>query len=91
MLCDFGYHEVITYSFIDKKMQQLFDPEIQPKALLNPMTAEMSVMRTSLWPGLMSTLLYNQNRQQERVRIFETGLRFIVKNESLEQQKWLVA
>lgn len=37
----------------------------------------MSVMRLSLWTGLLGTIVYNQNRQQSRVRIFETGLRFV--------------
>ncbi len=85
-LCDMGYQEIVAYSFIDKKIQKLFDPDLAPKELLNPITAEMSVMRTSLWPGLINTLLYNQNRQQNRARIFETGLRYIVTNESLAQQ-----
>ena len=34
-------------------------------------------MRTTLWPGLLSALKHNVNRQQHRVRLFETGLRFI--------------
>ncbi len=76
-LIHLGYHEVITYSFVDKKLQNLLDPHHIPKELVNPITAEMNVMRTNLWPGLIQTLLYNQNRQQHRVRIFETGLRFI--------------
>jgi phenylalanyl-tRNA synthetase beta chain len=84
-----GYQEIVAYSFVDKKIQQLFDPGMAPKELLNPITADMSVMRTSLWSGLINTLLYNQNRQQNRVKIFETGLRFIVKNDSLEQQNVL--
>lgn len=83
---DFGYNEVVSYSFIDKKTQALFDPDLQPKELLNPITAEMEVMRTNLWPGLIKTLMYNQNRQQSRVRIFEVGLRFILKNNSLLQE-----
>lgn len=33
----------------------------------------MSVMRPSLWPGLLLALRHNLNRQQERVRVFETG------------------
>lgn len=84
---DLGYHEAITYSFVDKKLQQLLDPGQQPKELLNPITSEMTVMRTNLWPGLLNTLLYNQNRQQLRVRLFETGLRFITQNDVLYQQK----
>lgn len=87
ILCDLGYHETITYSFVDKKSQALFDPDNTPKELSNPMTAEMSVMRTSLWPGLVNTLIYNLNRQQARVRLFETGLKFIEKNNEILQQR----
>lgn len=85
--CDLGYNEVITYSFVDKKIQTMFQPDLQAKELINPITAEMSVMRTNLWPGLVNTLLYNQNRQQPRARIFEVGLKFIQKDGVLEQQK----
>lgn len=84
-LCDLGYHEVVTYSFVDPKHQQLFSPGVRPKQLLNPITSEMAVMRTSLWPGLVNTLLYNQNRQQSRARLFETGLRFLQHDENLIQ------
>ena len=88
-LCDKGYQEIVAYSFIDKKIQQLLDPAQTPKELLNPITAEMSVMRTSLWPGLLNTLLYNQNRQQNRMKMFETGLRFITVDDMLQQQNVL--
>lgn len=83
---DLGYNEVITYSFIDKKSQKRFDPNLIPKELVNPITAEMSVMRTNLWPGLVNTLIYNQNRQQSRIRLFEIGLRFILNKGTLKQQ-----
>lgn len=90
VLCDLGFNEVVTYSFIDKKWQGLFDPERQAKALMNPMTAEMAVMRTNLWPGLITTLVYNQNRQQSRVRLFETGLRFLLEDDgTLLQQRMI--
>lgn len=88
-LCDLGYQEVVTYSFIDKKSQALFAPSQSLKELLNPITAEMDVMRASLLPGLVNTLLYNQNRQQSRVRIFETGLRFLMQDGQLIQQRTL--
>lgn len=81
------YHEVITYSFIDPTMQHLLDPEQTPIALTNPMANNMSVMRTNLWPGLLETLIYNLNRQQERVRLFETGLRFCQAAGRLQQQR----
>ncbi len=76
ILVDRDYQEVITYSFVSPDIQQLIDPNIQGVKLANPISADMSVMRTSLWPGLLQTALYNQSRQQERIRIFETGLNF---------------
>lgn len=86
LLCDLGYSEVVTYSFVDEKLQRLLDPAGEFKKLANPITQEMAVMRTTLWPGLINTLQYNQNRQQERIRIFETGLRFVNKDGGWEQQ-----
>lgn len=71
-----GYFEAITYSFVDTAMQAALDPEQTPIALANPLSAEMSVMRTSIWPGLVKSLIYNVNRQQTRVRLFESGLCF---------------
>lgn len=71
-----GYFEAITYSFVDTTMQAALDPEQTPIALANPLSAEMSVMRTSIWPGLVKSLIYNVNRQQTRVRLFESGLCF---------------
>lgn len=75
-LVDRGYHEVISYSFVDEKLQRLLNPGDSPITLSNPITNDMSVMRTNLWSGLMSILLYNLNRQVSRLRIFETGLSF---------------
>lgn len=72
-----GYREAITYSFIDPKLQQLFDPAVEPVALENPISAEMAVMRSSLVPGLASAVQRSAHRQQNRVRLFETGLRFV--------------
>jgi phenylalanyl-tRNA synthetase beta chain len=80
-----GYREAITYSFVDPELQRLFDPELAPVALKNPISAEMAVMRTSLLPGLVSAVLHNVNRQQPRVRLFESGLRFIPGGDVLRQ------
>ena len=71
-----GFQEAITYSFVDPKTQALLNPNIEPISLLNPISSEMSVMRTNLWSGLLQALIHNLNRQQTRVALFETGLRF---------------
>ncbi|MDX1453283.1 MAG: phenylalanine--tRNA ligase subunit beta, partial [Oleiphilaceae bacterium] len=81
-----GYQEAITYSFVDAKVQELVDPEASAVALANPISADMGVMRTSLWPGLLKAMSYNQNRQQSRIKMFETGLRFKLVNGELQQQ-----
>ena len=77
MLVDRGYQEAITYSFVDPKVQALLHPAEQALILPSPISVEMSAMRLSLWSGLLSAVVYNQNRQQSRVRLFETGLRFV--------------
>lgn len=76
-LVERGYHEVISYSFIDPGLQKLVEPEAAPLALSNPISSELSVMRTGLLPGLLNALKYNVHRQQKQLNLFETGLRFI--------------
>ncbi|PLR41561.1 phenylalanine--tRNA ligase subunit beta [Chimaeribacter californicus] len=77
MLVDRGYQEAITYSFVDPKVQALLHPGEEALILPSPISVEMSAMRLSLWTGLLSAVVYNQNRQQGRVRLFESGLRFV--------------
>ncbi|MFS1562938.1 MAG: phenylalanine--tRNA ligase subunit beta [Candidatus Arsenophonus phytopathogenicus] len=77
LLIDRDYNEAITYSFVDPKIQQLLLPDSDAMILPDPISADMSVMRLSLLPGLLTTVIYNQNRQQNRIRLFETGLRFV--------------
>lgn len=72
-----GYHEAISYSFVSPELQRILDPDRDTLALSNPISADLAVMRTSLWPGLVRALQTNQKRQQNRVRVFETGLRFV--------------
>jgi phenylalanyl-tRNA synthetase beta chain len=80
-----GYREVITYSFVSPEMQRRVDPDREVLTLSNPLSADMSTMRTSLWPGLLQAARQNQARQQERVRIFESGLRFLRDGGELKQ------
>lgn len=77
MLIDRGYQEVITYSFVNPKYQSILHPGKKILTILNPISVDMSAMRLSLWAGLLSTLVYNQNRKQKRIRLFESGFRFI--------------
>ena len=83
-----GFNEAITFSFVSPELQRLIDPEIEPVALKNPISSNLAVMRTSLIPGLLGAAAHNINRQQTRVRLFETGLRFMP-GESLAQTPML--
>ncbi len=84
-----GYQEAITYSFIDPKWFELFNPGVEPLLLANPISNDMAAMRTSLWPGLVKALQHNLNRQQTRVRLFESGLRFVGQLDGLKQEPML--
>ena len=70
------YQEVITYSFVDAEHDRAISGEASQLALSNPISSEMSVMRSSLWPGMLASLGANAARQQDRVRIFEIGKSF---------------
>ena len=84
-----GYQEAITYSFIDPKLFELFSPGVEPLQLANPISSDMAAMRATLWPGLIKALQYNLNRQQTRVRLFESGLRFVGQLGDLKQEPML--
>lgn len=72
-----GYFEAVTFSFVAPEVQSYFDPELSPIALKNPISADLAVMRTSLIPGLLKAIAHNASRQQSRVKLFETGLKFM--------------
>ena len=84
-LVERGYHEAITYSFVDPGLLAVVDPARRGVTLANPLSVEMSVMRTTLWAGLLQALRRNLNRQHERVRLFESGLCFLQDADGLKQ------
>jgi phenylalanyl-tRNA synthetase beta chain len=76
-MADRGYREVITYSFVDPGLQQQLFPDCIGLRLTNPISADLSDMRVSLWTGLVQACRENLRRQQTRVRLFEIGKKFI--------------
>lgn len=88
-LVERGYQEAITYSFVDPVLQGKLFPETIGISVSNPISADMSVMRVSLWPGLIQAARYNLNRQQDDIRLFETGLRFMEDGDHTNQQAML--
>jgi len=81
-----GYQEAITYSFVDPVLQKLLFPETESLSLINPISSDMGDMRVSLWPGLIQALQRNQSFREQRVRLFETGLRFLPEGDEINQQ-----
>ncbi|BBI01119.1 phenylalanine--tRNA ligase beta subunit [Buchnera aphidicola (Nipponaphis monzeni)] len=77
ILVNKGYYEVINYAFVNPKIQNLIIPNKIPLLISNPVSFDMSAMRLSLWVGLINNVIYNQNRQQNNLRFFESGLCFI--------------
>jgi len=71
-----GYSEAITYCFIDTASEELINPGVAPVRLANPISAELSVLRRSLWPGLLRVAHQNATHQLPRQRLFETGTQF---------------
>ncbi len=81
-----GFCEAINYSFVSPRhLEQLGlardDRRLQTTRLLNPLTEEQSILRTSLLPGLLENIRRNINFQQTDIRLFEIGKIFIQEQE----------
>jgi len=87
LLVDRGYHEAITYSFVDSHLQRLLNPNEEAIVLANPISADMAVMRTNLWPGLLQAAINNYNRQQKRIRLYELGVSFVRRGKKVKEEK----
>ncbi|MFO1412735.1 MAG: phenylalanine--tRNA ligase subunit beta [Burkholderiales bacterium] len=76
LLAALDWQEVITFSFVSSAVEAALDPASRPIKVLNPIAAQLDVMRTTLLPGLLETLKTNVNRRAPRVRVFELGRTF---------------
>ena len=85
VLIERGYHEAITYSFVDPTLQRALFPAQAALALANPISAELAEMRVSLWPGLLHAGRENTRRQQSRIRLVETGRKFLLEGGELRE------
>ena len=76
LLVDRGYQEVVNFAFVEEEWEADFAANATPIRLANPIASQMAVMRSTLFGGLISNLLTNLKRKQNRVRLFETGRTF---------------
>ena len=81
-----GYQEVVTYSFVDESWERDLMGNTAPIALKNPIASNMSVMRSSLWGGLLDALTYNLNRKQERAMLFEIGASYFADKKGYKEE-----
>ncbi|MBF0159397.1 MAG: phenylalanine--tRNA ligase subunit beta [Magnetococcales bacterium] len=72
-----GYLEAVNYVFISPEEQQRFAPDQPAMALLNPISEEQSLLRTSLVAGLVASALRNLRRGHTTLRLFEVGRVFL--------------
>jgi len=79
-----GLQEAVTYSLVDRNL--LVKSGINKNApsveILNPLSKEQEVLRSSLLPSLIRTLSYNLDQQQESINIFEVANIFTAKSDS---------
>jgi phenylalanyl-tRNA synthetase beta chain len=81
------YREVVTYSFIDAESDALLSGSESALVLSNPISSDMSVMRSSIWPGMLMAAASNVARQQARIRLFEIGTTFTGTLEQPEEHR----
>lgn len=96
MLVGMGFTEIITYSFISPQSADLMGTGDNSHLrsfvkLLNPLSQDQSVMRTSLIPGLLSTARLNLLRGQYDLRIFEWGKAYLQGEDELPEEKQILA
>ncbi len=96
MLVGMGFTEIITYSFISPQSADMLGAGKNSNLrsfvkLLNPLSQDLSVMRTSLIPGLLSTVRLNSLRGQNDLWIFEWGKTYIKGDSELPQEKQILA
>ncbi|WP_029062064.1 phenylalanine--tRNA ligase subunit beta [Labrenzia sp. DG1229] len=84
-----GFNEAVTWSFISKPQAELFGGGNTALELANPISPEMSDMRPSLLPGLLSAAQRNADRGFGDVALFEVGQVF--QDDSPEGQKMVAA
>jgi phenylalanyl-tRNA synthetase beta chain len=82
LMTGFGFREAINYSFMHRQSADRLrlkpdDPKRKLVEILNPLTEDQAVMRTSLIPGLLQTVHYNFSQQAKNLKLFEIGKIFI--------------
>jgi phenylalanyl-tRNA synthetase beta chain len=81
-----GLAEAITYGFVSRESLEALGAPPPPVALMNPLTEDRAVMRTSLLPGLLEALGRARRRGVTDVRLFTLGSRFLASRGALPEE-----
>ena len=95
-LAGFSFSEAITYNFIpedacSRLMIKETDPRQAMVKILNPISEQMAVLRTSLLPGLLETMRRNNAQQNDTLKLFEIGKTFFARGENQQPKEVEVA
>lgn len=71
-----GWQEIVSLAFVEPRVQTALNPDESAIPVDNPIADPLSVMRTTLWAGLIGAWQYNRQRQVNRQRLFEAGVCF---------------
>lgn len=86
ILINNGFYEIITYSFVNSKIEKILYPDAKLIYIKNPISSEMNVMRFNLLQGLLKTVQTNINRGNENLCLFEIGNTFEKENKIIEKK-----
>ena len=89
LLVDRGYHECVNYSFFDAATHEAFHAGRSELKLANPLSGELSLLRRSLWPGLLRNWRANRDRGMQRARLFEIGVCFSGQPTEIVEETWI--
>ena len=68
-----GYYEAVTWSFTDSKINQLFKENKNEVEIVNPISADLNVLRSSIFSNLIIYLKNNLDRGFKDISLFEIG------------------
>lgn len=90
VLCGAGLQEAVTFTFMEAAAAAPFtaDPASMV-SIANPLSEKFAVLRPSLIPGLLDSLIYNRRRGITDVRLFEAGAAFSATGET-QRVAWVL-
>ena len=82
-----GYHELISYSFVDEKVEATINGNVDPLRIDNPIASNLNVMRSHLWASHIEAMQFNINRGYDHFKFFEIANTYkLIDNKIIEEK-----